>query len=80
MLTILRANGFRFVIIPDDHNPPHVHIYKAETELIINLGIGSDEPAIRNVYRMTNRDIGIAFALTEIHNDKFLSQWQEIQQ
>lgn len=80
MPVILRTNGFRFVILPEDHNPPHVHILKAGTELIINLGVGKDEPAIRNVYRMSGRDIGTAFALTEVHNELFLKRWKEINQ
>src|SRR5262249_48248557 len=26
MATVHRAHGFRFVIFPNDHNPPHVHV------------------------------------------------------
>ena len=26
MVTIHRAYGFRFVIFPNDHSPPHVHV------------------------------------------------------
>jgi len=80
MPAIYRAEGFRFVIWPDDHNPPHIHIFKAGAGLIIDLGSGNAEPSIRNVYRMTTRDIGIAFALTEGPNDMFLKRWKEIQQ
>ena len=27
MVTVHRAHGFRFVIFPNDHNPPHVHVF-----------------------------------------------------
>ncbi len=80
MPEILRTLGFRFMILPGDHDPPHVHIRKAGGELIINLGIGGDEPWIRDVYRMTNRDIETAFEIVETHNDRFLKRWREIQQ
>ena len=78
MPTILRSNGFQFVIWPDDHNPPHVHIFRAGTEMIIELAVGDDEPRIRNVYRMTSRDAATAFAIVRVNNDLFLRQWREI--
>lgn len=79
MPVIIRSSGFRFIILPGDHDPPHVHIRKAGGELIINLGIDGGEPWIRNVYRMTNRDIEAAFAIIEANNDLFLKRWKEIQ-
>ena len=79
MPVIIRSRGFRFIILPGDHDPPHVHIRKAGGELIINLGISGGEPWIRNVYRMTNRDIEAAFEITEENNDLFLTRWEEIQ-
>jgi Domain of unknown function (DUF4160) len=27
MVTVHRAFGFRFVIFPNDHSPPHVHVF-----------------------------------------------------
>jgi hypothetical protein len=27
MITVHRAYGFRFVIFPNDHRPPHVHVF-----------------------------------------------------
>ena len=27
MVTVHRAYGFRFVIFPNDHSPPHVHVF-----------------------------------------------------
>lgn len=78
MPTILRSNGFRFVIWPDDHAPPHVHIFKAGDELIIELGVEVSQPTIRNAYRMGTRDIALAFAITRVYNDIFLERWKEI--
>lgn len=66
------------MIHPGDHEPPHVHIFKAGAELIVNLGIDGGEPQIRDVYRMRNRDIAIAFAVTRSNNDLFLAHWRKI--
>jgi hypothetical protein len=27
MVTVHRAHGFRFVILSNDHSPPHVHVF-----------------------------------------------------
>ncbi len=33
MHTVSRQDGFRVVIYTDDHEPPHVHVLKGETEV-----------------------------------------------
>lgn len=78
MPTILRSNGFQFVIYPNDHEPPHVHIFRSGTELIIELGVDRAEPMIRDVYRMGSRDIALALAITRANNDMFLARWREV--
>ncbi len=78
MPMILRSNGFLFVIYPNDHEPPHVHIFRAGAELIIDLAIKGDEPVIRDVYRMKNREIAIAMAIVRANNDLFLKCWRKI--
>ncbi len=78
MSVILRSNGFLFVIYPNDHEPPHIHIFRAGAESIINLGIDDQEPVIRDVYRMRNRDIAVAMAVTRANNDRFLKCWKEL--
>lgn len=77
MPTVFRSNGFIFVVYPNDHEPPHVHVFKAEAELIINLGSGGEDPKIREVYRMRSRDIATALTITRSNNDLFLESWKE---
>jgi hypothetical protein len=38
MPTILFINGFQFIIWPDDHEPPHVHVFKGDGEAKIQIG------------------------------------------
>lgn len=37
MVTVHRAHGFRFVIFPNDHSPPHVHVFGhgAEAKIVL---------------------------------------------
>ena len=37
MPTILFVNGFRFVVWPDDHEPPHVHVFKGSGEAKVSI-------------------------------------------
>jgi hypothetical protein len=35
--TVLRIDGLRVVIYPNDHRPPHVHVFGAEGEAVFLL-------------------------------------------
>jgi hypothetical protein len=37
MVTVHRSHGFRFVIFPNDHSPPHVHVFGQDGEAKIIL-------------------------------------------
>jgi hypothetical protein len=38
MITVHRAHGFRFVIFPNDHSPPHIHAigHGGEAKIILD--------------------------------------------
>ena len=59
MPTILRHNGWRVVIYPNDHRPPHVHVVgineHARFELLCDLGM---------VKLMSN--IGLTYAQVQV--------------
>ena len=46
MPTLFRQDGFRVVIYTDDHEPPHVHVLKGETEVKIDLGSETKPPTV----------------------------------
>ena len=65
MPTILRINGLRVVIYPNDHRPPHVQIIGAEKEAVFNLGCPHGPPTLRASYGFTTAALNrIASALT----------------
>jgi hypothetical protein len=78
MPTILRRDGFRFVIWLNDHLPPHVHIFKAGNELIVNLGIGGQLPVVRLNHGMSRSEENNALLVTALNNIAFLEHWEEI--
>jgi NADPH-dependent glutamate synthase beta subunit-like oxidoreductase len=78
MPTILRRNGFEFVIRTRDHEPPHVHVLYAGTEVLFNLGIGDDMPTIREIRGMNRQNVRRAFEIAVENNEMFLARWREI--
>jgi hypothetical protein len=38
MPTVLEKDGFKIIIRTRDHNPPHVHVYKADGQITIISG------------------------------------------
>ncbi len=76
MPTIIRTDGFRIVIFPNDHIPPHVHVFKSDAEIRIELG---DEPTLLSVEgKIGNKDLAKALNLVIEHQIELLKKWQEI--
>ena len=50
MVTVLRSDGFRVVIYPNDHRPAHVHVIGAGKEAVFNLHCPKGPPELRENY------------------------------
>ena len=49
MPTVLKVDGLQIVIWPNDHNPPHIHVFSADAEAKIELNdAGSHSKLIEN--------------------------------
>jgi hypothetical protein len=77
MVTVLRSGGLRVVIYLDDHEPAHVHVL-ANGEAKIDLGIGSDEPALIWSVGFSNADVRRAYRLVREHRDALIAKWREL--
>jgi hypothetical protein len=53
MPTVLRVDGFEFVIHTNDHAPANVHVFNADGECRITL---DPEPALDRVWSMKQKD------------------------
>jgi hypothetical protein len=74
MPTVLRRDGFEFVIYFDDHNPPHVHVFKADGEVKIEL----DPVVVVGVWRMKKKDARHANSIARENQADLLDKWREI--
>jgi hypothetical protein len=62
------------MIFSNDHAPPHVHVFKAGGESIIEL----DPLTIRANYRMSRTDLRTAVDLVTAHRDTLLGTWRQM--
>ena len=75
MPTITKQDGFRVVIWPNDHLPPHVHVFKSDAEVKITL----IEPSVFNVEgKISNKDLAKALNLVIKNQLEILERWREI--
>ena len=77
MPTMLLQHGFDVRIHTRDHCPPHVHVIKANEEIIINLGGEMDLMTIREVW-MNRADARRAVEIVEEHRLFLLEKWRDI--
>lgn len=76
MPTIVRQDGFRIVIFPNDHIPPHVHVFKGGAEVKIELG---EEPSLLSIEgKIGNKDLEKALNLVVEYQTELLEKWREI--
>ena len=77
MPTIFRQDGFRVVIYTDDHEPPHVHVLKGETEVKVDLGSIMILPTVI-LLRGKRRDATKALEIVTDHQTELLEAWRMI--
>jgi hypothetical protein len=57
MPTILRIDGLRVVIYPNDHSPEHVHVIGAGCESVFELHCPEGPVTLRESYGFTTRQL-----------------------
>lgn len=78
MPTVHRQEGYRFVVYPNDHRPPHVHVFKAGGEAIVLIGDDDDAPSIRERKGMSDHDAIRAVLIVEERQAQLLQAWRSI--
>ncbi len=74
MPTVFRGGGFRVVIWSADHRPPHVHIFVADGEVIIEI----ESLDVLAAFRVSRRDMRRAVQIVESNREAFRSEWRRI--
>jgi hypothetical protein len=78
MPTVLRRSGFSVMVLTNDHTPAHVHVFRAGTEVIVNLSTGMNGPQIREVKRMSKGNVRKAVRLIEENLATLREEWRRI--
>ena len=78
MPTVLRIDGLRVVIYPNDHRPAHVHVIGADREAVFNLHCPNGPPELRISFGFGQRGAnGIGEALAA-HLPMLCAEWNII--
>lgn len=74
MPTIWSERGFIFMIHTNDHEPAHVHAYKAGGVIVINIL----DLSLRKVIHLKKADAKLAKQIVAANEHLFLQKWREI--
>lgn len=78
MPTVLRFDGLRVVIYPNDHRPAHVHVIGADGEAVFKLNPPNGPPELRENHGFKQSVLGrIETALTGVL-PQLCQAWREI--
>lgn len=78
MPTILRINGRRVSIFPNDHPPPHVHVFGAGCEALFYLNCPAGPPTLRENYGFSEREENQIREALRPHVPELCAKWEEI--
>jgi hypothetical protein len=78
MPVVLFQEGFHFMIYYNDHPPPHTHVFKAGTEVVINLGDADNSPTMRDNKGMSRQNIKRALEIADENQSYLLERWHDI--
>jgi hypothetical protein len=67
-------DGFTIHIWPNDHEPAHVHVYRAEGLAVIEIG----SLHVRDAYDMRVKDLRRAIEIVRANQTVLLRRWREI--
>lgn len=66
------------MIYINDHEPMHVHVFKAEGEVVINLGDEDTAPVVRENIGMRAKDERRALEIVGENQEFLMAEWRRI--
>lgn len=76
--TVLIHKGFTVRIYLNDHGPPHVHVWRGDGWVLIELPRASARVRAIKAIGMRETDIVRALRIVESHADALAAAWKEI--
>ncbi len=78
MPTVLRLDGLRVAIYPNDHRPAHVHVIGAGREAVFFLNCPSGPAELREVHGFNRQETGRIENSLAAHLPDLCQKWSEI--
>lgn len=78
MPTVLRSEGLRVVIYPNDHRPAHVHVISKGCEAVFNLCCPTGSVELRENYGFSLREVRNVERVLTDHLAALCNQWKRI--
>jgi len=76
--TVLRLDGLRVVVYPNDHRPAHVHVIGRGFEAVLNLNCPDGPVELRENYGFQNRDLSHILRLMTGRLKDLCRAWEHI--
>lgn len=79
MSEVHREDGFVFQVYapPREHGPPHVHVHKGGTQVVLRLGDATTPTFPLRVSGMATRDVVKAVRIGEANKARLIREWEE---
>jgi hypothetical protein len=71
--TVIKQSGFEVAVRPNDHEPPHVHVFKGDGQVKINL----DPVEVVQAWNMKKQEARNARTIVEENRELLLERWRE---
>lgn len=78
MPAVLRFDGLRVVIYPNDHRPAHVHVIGKGREALFKLNCPAGPVELRENYRFSTREISKIKMELAKHANELCWKWEAI--
>lgn len=78
MPTVLRLDGLRVAIYPNDHRPAHVHVIGAGGEAVFILHCPGGPPTLRETYGFNRHSVDRIFDDLAVHLTTLCKHWSDL--
>ena len=78
MPTVLRVDGLRVTIYPNDHRPPHVHVIGAKGEAVLLLNCPDGPLELRESFGFNGPEIRQIAVDVSVQIPKLCKEWRTI--
>jgi hypothetical protein len=76
--TVLKSGGFRVVVYPNDHRPPHVHVIGMGHEAMFELNCPRGPVALRENYGFSSRELARIVTILAENLGALCVAWESI--